>query len=91
MLRGAGRHAQFPHGREWKEVGAGSVVFTPKGTIHTYKNIGNGPAKMLFTASPSGFDVFFERCAVEFAKPNGPDMQRISEISAEHGIYYMTP
>jgi quercetin dioxygenase-like cupin family protein len=79
----------FLSGGEWKEVQAGATVFTPKNTIHTYKNIGTGTAKMLFTAAPSGFDVFFERCSVEFAKPGGPDMQRIVEISAEHGIYYV--
>lgn len=79
----------FLSGGEWKEVHAGSTVFTPKNTIHTYKNIGTAPAKMLFTAAPSGFDLFFERCSVEFAKPAGPDMQRIAEISAEHGIYYV--
>jgi quercetin dioxygenase-like cupin family protein len=79
----------FLTGGEWREVGAGAVVFTPKGTIHTYKNIGAGPAKILFTASPAGFEVFFERCSVEFAQPGGPDMQRIIEISAEHGIYYV--
>lgn len=74
---------------KWTEVGPGTVVFTPRGTIHTYKNIGDTPARMLLTASPSGFDVFFERCSVEFAKPGGPDMEQIFKISAEHGIYYV--
>ncbi len=73
----------------WTEAGPGAVVFTPRGTVHTYKNVGDTPARMLFTALPSGFDVFFERCATEFAKPGGPDMARIVEISAEHGIYYV--
>jgi quercetin dioxygenase-like cupin family protein len=79
----------FLSGGEWKEAGPGDVIFTPRGTIHTYKNMGESRATMLFTALPSGFDVFFERCAVEFAKPGGPDMARIVEISAEHGIYYV--
>ncbi len=74
---------------KWTEVGPGTVVFTPRGTIHTYKNVGDTPARMLLTASPSGFDVFFERCSVEFAKPGGPDMEQIFKISAEHGIYYV--
>ena len=82
-------HLSFLSGGNWTEVGPGTVVFTPRGTIHTYKNIGDIPAKMLLTASPSGFDVFFERCSVEFDKPGGPDMARILEISAEHGIYYV--
>ncbi|HEX4139862.1 MAG TPA: cupin domain-containing protein [Candidatus Methylacidiphilales bacterium] len=79
----------FLTGGEWKDVGPGDIVFTPRKTIHTYKNPGATPAKMLFTALPSGFDEFFAECAVEFAKPGGPDMPRIVEISARHGIYYV--
>ncbi len=44
---------------------------------------------MLVLALPAGFDAFFAECEVEFAKPGGPDMQRIVEISAAHGIYYV--
>ena len=36
--------------------------------------------------TPSGFEVFFSRCADEFAKATPPDMGRISEIFGEHGI-----
>jgi len=43
---------------------------------------------MLIHTAPSGFETFFARCAEEFAKPNPPDMSRIVEISAEHGIHY---
>jgi len=82
---------RFLTGGEWREVGPGDIVFTPRGTIHTYTNPGDTPAKMLFTALPSGFDDFFAECEVEFAKPGGPDMQRIVEISARHGIYYLGP
>jgi hypothetical protein len=45
---------------------------------------------MLITTAPSGFETFFTRCATEFANPAGPDMQRIMEISAEHGIHFAT-
>ncbi|HEY5778206.1 MAG TPA: cupin domain-containing protein [Terrimicrobiaceae bacterium] len=37
------------------------------------------------------FEIFFARCAEEFAKSEGPDMERIVAISAEHGIHYVTP
>jgi hypothetical protein len=45
---------------------------------------------MLLHTTPSGFDVFFERCAAEFQKPAGPDMETILKISAEHGIHFVT-
>jgi hypothetical protein len=44
---------------------------------------------MLNTTTPSGFEKFFARCADEFAKPGEPDMSRIVEIGAEHGIYFV--
>jgi quercetin dioxygenase-like cupin family protein len=74
-----------------REVPAGGVVFTPRGSIHTFKNIGDKPLRMLISSSPAGFETFFSRCAEEFAKPGGPDMERIVEISAEHGIHFVQP
>ena len=39
---------------------AGSLIFVPKGTIHTFSQIGHQPAKFLVTYSPSGFEKFFD-------------------------------
>jgi hypothetical protein len=62
----------------------------PRNVIHTFKNIGDTPSRMLIQTHPAGFETFFARCAQEFAKPGGPDMQRIAAISAEHGIHHLT-
>jgi len=74
----------------WQEVAVGTAVFVPRGTVHTFRNSGDVPLKMLIQTNPSGFEIFFDRCAKEFAKPGTPDMERIVEISAEHGIHYIT-
>ncbi len=74
---------------QWKELGPGGVAFAPRLSVHTLKNVGDTPAKVLTYAAPSGFEVFFARCAEEFAKPGGPDRARIIAISAEHGIHYV--
>ncbi|MEJ0000984.1 MAG: cupin domain-containing protein [Verrucomicrobiota bacterium] len=79
----------FLTGGEWKEVGPGGIVFTPKKTIHTYRNDSGATATMEFISDPAGFEVFFAECAIEFAKPGGPDHARIVEISHAHGIYYV--
>ena len=39
---------------------AGSLIFVPKGTIHTFSQIAHQPAKFLVTYSPSGFEKFFD-------------------------------
>ena len=79
----------FFQNSSWQEVGAGGSAYVPRGQLHTFKNPGDKPARMLLSTSPGGFDVFFTRCAVEFAKEGGPDMARIYEISAEHGIHFV--
>ncbi len=73
----------------WQEVPVGGAVFAPRGAVHTFRNIGETPLTMLIHTAPSGFEVFFERCAEEFSKPEGPDMDRIIEIGKEHGIHFV--
>lgn len=74
----------------WQAVEAGTAVFIPRGVVHTFRNSGAEPLKMLVQTAPAGFETFFARCAEEFAQPGPPDMARITEISAEHGIHYVT-
>jgi mannose-6-phosphate isomerase-like protein (cupin superfamily) len=85
-----GRVSFFAAG-QWREVPPGSAVYAPRRSVHTFKNVGDKASRMLVSTSPSGFEKFFSRCADEFAKPAGPDMQRIVEISAEHGIHFVQP
>ena len=71
---------------EWTEVASGGVVYLPRGTEHGFRNIGESPSRHWIITTPSGFEVFFSRCADEFAKATPPDMGRIAEIFSEHGI-----
>jgi quercetin dioxygenase-like cupin family protein len=74
---------------ELREVGPGGSAFMPHGAVHTFKNVGDQPLKMFITTTPSGFEKFFARCGEEFVKPGGPDMQRVVQIGAEHGIHFL--
>jgi quercetin dioxygenase-like cupin family protein len=74
---------------EWHEVGPGGAAFMPRGVVHTFKNVGDRPSRMLIMTTPSGFEKFLVRCAAELAKPGGPDMSRIIDIGAEHGIHFV--
>ena len=84
-----GRFGFFRDGR-WEELGPGGIAFMPRNVIHTFKNVGDSPGRLLISTHPSGFEVFFARCAEEFAKPTPTDMERIMAISAEHGIHFVT-
>jgi mannose-6-phosphate isomerase-like protein (cupin superfamily) len=72
---------------EWNEIGPGGTAFMPRGIVHTFKNVGDEPSRMLIITAPSGFEKFFARCAAEFAELDKPDMWRLAEIGAEHGIH----
>ena len=80
--------AEFFRNGEWNEVPVGSAVFTPKGIVHAFRNAGDTPLRMLVQTSPAGFETFFSRCEAEFAKPGPPDMPRLIQIAAEHGIQF---
>lgn len=38
---------------------AGSFVYIPKGTLHTFKNIEEQPGRLLVTITPAGLEEFF--------------------------------
>lgn len=81
--------AEFLVDGTWREVPLGATVFAPRLSVHTFRNVGDTPLKTLIHTAPSGFEVFFERCAAEFAKAGPPDMDRIVEIGVEHGIHFV--
>jgi quercetin dioxygenase-like cupin family protein len=84
MLVTEGRISYCVNG-EWTEVAPGGVVYLPRDVPHCYRNVGDAPSRQWVISTPSGFEVFFSRCADEFAKAGGPDMGRIIEIVNEHG------
>lgn len=81
----------FFAGDQWTEYGPGAVVFLPRGVAHTFRNTGSAPSRMSVLVQPSGFEIFFARCAAEFHRAAGPDMERIGAICAEHGIQFTAP
>ena len=87
MLSKAGSlSSRTPNGRR---LAPGGSAFVPRGELHTFKNVGDQPSRMLLSTAPAGFEVFFSRCAEEWARPGGPEMGRIFAIAAEHGIHFV--
>lgn len=81
--------AEFFRDGLWTEVPPGTSVFMPRGSVHSFRNAGDTPLKQIIHTAPSGFETFFARVAEEFNRDGGPDMNRVVEISAEHGISYV--
>lgn len=75
------------------EAGPGSLIYTPRGVVHTFKNIGETVGRAWVITTPCGFEEFFGKCAVMFEETGGgpPDMSRLLNICAEHGIEFVAP
>jgi uncharacterized cupin superfamily protein len=80
---------------EWTEpLDPGTIVYTQRGSVHTFQNVGETICRQLIIATPSGFEQFFSECAKVFAaagSDGGLDMARILAISDEHQIEYVPP
>ena len=55
---------------ELQAASSGSVVYVPRGTVHTFSNVGITPARMLFLYSPAGMEEMF----AEIGTPAGPGL-----------------
>jgi mannose-6-phosphate isomerase-like protein (cupin superfamily) len=90
---------EFLIGRETLRVGAGSLIYVFKGTLHSHKNVGKGVGRMLVTQTPGGlYERFFEEVGKEVdgggeraIEEQQPEAKGIVKIAAEHGIEIPAP
>ncbi len=78
----------------------GSLLYVPKGTLHSHKNVGERVGRMLISQTPGGlYERFFEEVGQE-AKSNvvmaslgegSPEATRITAIAARYGIEMALP
>jgi len=73
------------------EARTGDTVFAPRGSRHTFQNIGNTPGRTLTTAIPGGIDLFFED--IEAATPRGasPNFANLLPIFQRHNQELLGP
>jgi quercetin dioxygenase-like cupin family protein len=80
---------------QWTEpLASGSIVYTPRGVVHTFRNAGETLCRQWIIAMPSGFERFFSKSAEVFAATAAgepPDMARLLAISDEFGIEFVPP
>jgi quercetin dioxygenase-like cupin family protein len=80
-------------------VGAGSLIYVPRGTLHAHKNVGEGTGRILLSQTPGGMhERFFEEIG-EPAEDNSrtlvpvdqKHMEKIIAIATEYGIEIPPP
>jgi quercetin dioxygenase-like cupin family protein len=69
----------------------GSLIYVPRGNLHTHKNVGEGVGRMLVSQTPGGsHERFFEELAGNPTAPpvsrDSPDVEKVAAIAAKYGI-----
>jgi mannose-6-phosphate isomerase-like protein (cupin superfamily) len=72
-------------------AGAGATVFAPRGSRHTFQNIGTTPGRTVTTVVPGGLDLFFEELATAVPRGTVPDLARLVPIFEKHGLELLGP
>ena len=79
-------------GEQTFQATAGSYVHFPKGLVHTYKNTGAHPAKLLVIVTPGGYEEFFEAMSQVPVPVDGPpDMAQVIEVAQRFNLEVVGP
>lgn len=69
---------------QWRSVPRGEFFFSPRGSVHTFRNAGTTVGRMGVFIAPAGFEKFFEQ--IEGLMPT--DMPQILEIAEKFGLSF---
>ena len=69
-------------------VGAGSFIHIPKGTLHTHKNVGTKPGRMLILTVPAGLEKFFEEMGTPATDKSSPRHPPVHQTSKEPSRFF---
>jgi len=70
----------------WTDMLPGTCIYSPRGTVHAFKNNTDQPIRVFINIAPAGFERFFAEVAEEWAQPER-DTSRMRAISKKYGIH----
>src|SRR6476661_8847091 len=85
-----GEHRIYSNG-DWTAVGPGTVVYLPRGSVHTFQVAGYKPGRHWTLQTPSGFERYFAQAGEILAAPGKPDLARLAAITKEYGAELVQP
>lgn len=78
----------FQCGTARMEASPGDCLVVPRGTPHTYLNVGTHTGRLLVTLRPGGFEDFFREVAARQLTPPD-DMAAITELAARYSLEFL--
>jgi mannose-6-phosphate isomerase-like protein (cupin superfamily) len=87
---------EFLDGGRTIRAGVGSLIYVPRGNLHTHKNVGEEPGRMLVSQTPGGaherfFEELAENPAAPFVSKDSLDIEIIASIATKYGIEILYP
>jgi mannose-6-phosphate isomerase-like protein (cupin superfamily) len=70
---------------------AGATVFAPRGSRHTFQNVGSERGRTITTVVPGGVDLFFEDLEKAIPRGAAPDLAKMLPIFEKHGQELLGP
>jgi len=72
-------------------AGPGDTVFAPRGSRHTFQNVGSTPGRSVITVVPGGLDLFFEEVRVAAPPGCAPDPAVLSALFKKYDMELLGP
>lgn len=72
---------------ETQVLGPGDTAFGPKGIPHSWKNVGDGPARVILSAFPAGVEEMFKE--LDKLPPGPPDFAKVAEVCNRYGVHFL--
>ena len=72
-------------------AGPGSSIFAPRGTAHTFQNVGATSGRMLVMVQPAGLDEFFADLDAATRGMGEPDLSIVVPVFEKHGLELLGP
>ena len=81
------------------EAGPGSLIYVPKGNLHTFENVGETTGKMLVSQTPGGVcEGFVEEVGEPATEETGSpatekpsNLERLAAVGAQYGVEIVAP
>ena len=80
-----GRVSFFLNGN-WTDLSPGDCAYSPRGSIHGFKNNTDQPIRVFVNFTPAGFEGLFAEAAEVWAQPE-PDMSRLAALDEKYRSY----
>jgi len=72
-------------------AGPGATVFAPRGSRHTFQNIGTTPGRLVTMTVPGGIDLFFEEFEAAVPRGSSVDPAQLVPLFQKYGYELLGP